>query len=956
MRSLVSASQLLGAFLEKEHDKISRNIKQADFAGELEKLSRKDADNTVSAMNAMKTRPDEESDSWANLNTKTTEKNLRTRSSQRKNSADSNTKIKALKTRAKNSERLFISQPALVESTLAGLQCPAETIKACKSIQSKEGLVSLKDLKALLDKQPGEGTSSRLGEIPAEQARELIGSIVRKSSNRTTNAANAGNEALLTSIDIKTDGSYTTDEIRELFEKILQAADEKGSLTPTASNATSGSADIASQAVTAPKTGQVESLTATILPSFVAGDEEEGLRKKSADQGKALTEEKGSKVTEVFKKASGASAEILLSKEMKEMPSQGSLSEAKNLGAVLQEPESRKLEGGEAAGKPAIDSAAPAQSKLTPNQPLDVLTSIPGESVAKAASQNLAQLSRNNPADPEMMQESVASQIQSVAVPAKEAEKQADRLSAVEPAAIRDVAESSQGSGIVTTCAENPAGDSPSEQNPNQATNLARNIKDQALKVSTDPNLVPVQFGEVIKSEGGKMAPEIRSEESVENPSAMSQESTQAADSVRTIKEQAQKVNAELKTVPVQFGEAESVSGIGDVNPGGGPLQSTRSSASMLGRLGYASQDFTNTDDLLPDANAAPVPFQPEEVSAVALQEFDGLKIPEIRSEESVENPSAMSQEPTQAADSIRTIKEQAKKVNAELKSVPVQLGEVIQSGEGEPASGLGDVNPGGGPLQSTRSAPSMLGRLGYTSQDFTNTDDLLPDANAAPVPLQPEEVSVVALQELDGLKISEDRPQLYGRDTVILAKEINKQAVGRDAEIDGAFFHAFDSRGRSGQIVLPRMENSSQNAFSYYDPYRSAELVQTCRENYESIAGGEITLEMEPEEFGKLNVKVSARGEEISASVLTENSPAKQVLLRNSNDLRQDLQDQGLTLDKFMVDVNRERAGSNNYPGGKKPGGKNMPASKVEQTTLNQVQARPGYTRTDGSRLSIFA
>jgi hypothetical protein len=62
--------------------------------------------------------------------------------------------------------------------------------------------------------------------------------------------------------------------------------------------------------------------------------------------------------------------------------------------------------------------------------------------------------------------------------------------------------------------------------------------------------------------------------------------------------------------------------------------------------------------------------------------------------------------------------------------------------------------------------------------------------------------------------------------------------------------------------------------------------------------------------------------------------------------------------LEKFMVDVDREKSGGGNYPGENSPKEKTPPVSKTEKTAGIQAAAEPAYIgKTDGqSRISIFA
>lgn len=107
-----------------------------------------------------------------------------------------------------------------------------------------------------------------------------------------------------------------------------------------------------------------------------------------------------------------------------------------------------------------------------------------------------------------------------------------------------------------------------------------------------------------------------------------------------------------------------------------------------------------------------------------------------------------------------------------------------------------------------------------------------------------------------------------------------------------------------------------------------------------------------------KISLKVEAKKDEISVVALTDNESARQVLMKDSPALRQGLQDQGLVLDKFTVDVNRDKSSGGNYPEDNNPKSQNPPFSRAAKTGAIQAVSGPAYIReTDlRSQISIFA
>ena len=114
----------------------------------------------------------------------------------------------------------------------------------------------------------------------------------------------------------------------------------------------------------------------------------------------------------------------------------------------------------------------------------------------------------------------------------------------------------------------------------------------------------------------------------------------------------------------------------------------------------------------------------------------------------------------------------------------------------------------------------------------------------------------------------------------------------------------------------------------------------------------------MEPDELGKISIKVGAKKDEISVEALTQSVDTKAALMSHAPELRQDLKDQGLVLDKFMVDVNGQKSGGGNYPEGNKPKGKTVQTPKTAAAGSIRTSARPAYVRQtdDRSQINIFA
>jgi flagellar hook-length control protein FliK len=187
--------------------------------------------------------------------------------------------------------------------------------------------------------------------------------------------------------------------------------------------------------------------------------------------------------------------------------------------------------------------------------------------------------------------------------------------------------------------------------------------------------------------------------------------------------------------------------------------------------------------------------------------------------------------------------------------------------------------------------------------------------------------------------------------------KETEKQFSGSSGSPDGVVLPITAGRLEGDRINISPMEKSQGETLSYYDPTRSAEMIQNYREQFVSAGGQQLTLEMEPEEFGKLNIKVGMKKEEVSAQIITDNEATRQTLLKHSTELRQDLENQGLALGKFNVDVGSDRPGSGgNVPEWLKPNAKEAFTAKLKNQDTPRVKPVYMKVRNAQSNLSIFA
>ena len=269
----VNASPLLASFLGSENEKIGQNIAQGDFSGELQKLMPATAKGAGSSARNAPAKPEkaDAADPGLKASAGETPAAAETKSStspstrERRGAEDSRTKINAIKSKAQKEQSLVVSNPGIAQTVLADLQYPAQTRKACEGMQNKEGQISIKDLRSLLDTQGATGSQIQ-GEVPAEHARALVESIIAKGSG-TNQKESASGGTLQSSVQIKTEGSYTPSEFRGLLDKVLQQAD-----TTLGKLADPGPQPGLAKTAEGLKRGQTENLVETVLPSFISAD------------------------------------------------------------------------------------------------------------------------------------------------------------------------------------------------------------------------------------------------------------------------------------------------------------------------------------------------------------------------------------------------------------------------------------------------------------------------------------------------------------------------------------------------------------------------------------------------------------------------------------------------------------------------------------------------------------
>jgi flagellar hook-length control protein FliK len=120
-----------------------------------------------------------------------------------------------------------------------------------------------------------------------------------------------------------------------------------------------------------------------------------------------------------------------------------------------------------------------------------------------------------------------------------------------------------------------------------------------------------------------------------------------------------------------------------------------------------------------------------------------------------------------------------------------------------------------------------------------------------------------------------------------------------------------------------------------------------------------QLILQLEPKELGRIVVKLSARENKITTHIKTEDERVRDLLQKNSEALKQYLEEQGLMLDEFSVETENGRGNANNNDGNY---GKNAYFTSGSDTVLDPqltVQTgitKAGLTNTGGHLIYFYA
>ncbi len=144
---------------------------------------------------------------------------------------------------------------------------------------------------------------------------------------------------------------------------------------------------------------------------------------------------------------------------------------------------------------------------------------------------------------------------------------------------------------------------------------------------------------------------------------------------------------------------------------------------------------------------------------------------------------------------------------------------------------------------------------------------------------------------------------------------------------------------------------------FSSYTSSLTAELAQRIQELHRQKRH-ELTLELQPEQLGRLRVRIGTDDNQVSALISTESEQVKELLNRGSAALRQELASQGLVLDKFQIDVNSQGS-TDEHASYQQGSGSRRNGSHQQAPSAGKGFAEPGTRRSAfghaNSLISLF-
>lgn len=956
----VNASVLLASFLGKENEKIEQEIARSDFAGELGKYYKparneaadRQAAKDPASTNGLTSTNQVEDTAPRQRNARTdTDRSLRntgkgkSAATQSDRAAESKARIKDQKAIAENGENIFITNPLLAESILTELHYPSEIIKTCKSLQNKDGWISIADFKALLANQPA-AASSQQSQAPAPdgnaqvstaQVQALLGTIVQRLGKDTQSASGTFKckpcQTATLPASSQTSGVCTISGLKSAIDNVLQkavaesSADNSITRAPIAPSSAAASAQeirISGDVMMTPKQGQAENVTAATIPSFVSDD--------SAEEGEDVADSTDSNI------------------------------QKKNMAAITQS-NGRTGDGTETAQFALPRSINQSDPNSFGSSQMNAMHRNPG---GPSASGQPA-----NPYDPAAGDRGQNAQNASGLATAAQLQSSQDLASLAKELGARIVSSGSDDSFSTTLTSNQVVYAGTLEESTLQKLNLAPSVntgtEKQAMAVSPG-QMPPLDVQEIAGANGLEIEKKALVDAEDKNPGV--EASTKFVD---------ENQGFDLPRIPsAEDGEGQAFNAAGqkksDEQLQGDPDQMGNREGEQaihedLARRTKFNQDLQKNYGTLSDPVSIDNSAQAKAGSPVADESTA------VRSDAVLHEDAVALQEPTGTEHTLKTdaapmeSDQSPGSLEKRWGATQIEVQPQIASKTGETASE--STIDGERPLR-TDSAASRLVRFPSsaktpvvtTEAGEQSTSGAQSGNNGIEALAQQGTDSDLAVQigeaaDTSSQSGSQAKSSAHGHNAASIAGEVEAQFKRNDAAHDSAVMHGLIGSQQESRIEMPGMQQSMTDGgtANYYDPGRSVQIVESYREHLRSIGGRQLTLEMEPGEFGKMSVKVGTHKDEVSAVIMTENESTRQALLRNSPELRQDMENNGLELGKFMVDVNRQDSGKQ---GSEWQSARAKNTGTVTRTvnTTEQPKTKPSYLNMNGrlSRVSLFA
>ncbi len=970
----VNASQMLAVFLGNVKEQLGQKIVKNDFSGELEKHLPNQAKalgvDPAKAQSA-NTDPSGVQSSAAAAGSSAQSGTGSSAVVQDKGLAAASAKIRDIKVKEKAEKSLSVSNPAVVETILANLHYPAQVRDQCQVLLNKQGHITFQDLKSILNTQP-DTKSGVPAEVPAATVRSLMESIVKASESGGGKTAAIG-AGLMASIGVKPDGSYTRDELRDLLNKIVQSSQPKQAqpLVPSSSTAIA----TPTLAEGGQKIGQAIELVTSALPSFLSGESKVSTQKiftgpatdTAANSQKTNT--KGSDLN--VNVASGAPAGS-------NAPPGGDLNQSGSSSGIglriVQGMEAILQTGEKGASKASVaGEPAPVQEKQADSVSVRLAVATDLAYAMKAGgllqqSGSVASGGASGGVSPKEVESSASQGGQDVAMFGKSVEKLAGGKEQPSETVMSQTSEIKSEDKLVTLQQMNTSGGDGSvfyEKNAEAELFAKSGGEKGAGATAATPggediaHVISSYTAPSEQSAGAAVAVNGSS-----NSKASGEKGAGATAATPAGEDTAYVISSYTAPSEQSVGAAVAVSGSSSpkasgekgavataATPGGGDTAYVISSYTAPSEQSAGAAVAVNGSSSSKASGEKPAGASATTPGGLSSNIAPSVQTAGILNGSNSQKAGVEAAKTTVSGDNpVKDASNVAKSGTVSEKAASVGTGVtggIVQGGTAGGGNGSSAASAYSGAISrqealsmpaglTDQSAQSAGGQSSLSSSDSTASRNVSPVSGTE---------TIAAIEQAVFVR----------QDGGMAAKRIEEPASGKDSSPALAF--AQTSASNLQAINVATADNSGQNGFSMYDPYRAAELVSSMREQMGS--GGRLVLEMDSDGLGKINLKVGARKDEISVEALTQSEPARQALVNHTVELRQDLRDQGLVLEKFTVDVNGgSRQGGETGSQAYQSGAQGRGASGGTRGGAVKTAAAPVRTsvRTGRSQISLFA